>query len=117
MAGIDVRTTPPLQPRPPAVPPPKIQKEVEPVGNVFYASMVNKVDKKASLSNGVQKEPKKSYVASDDDWSNLSFNVLKRKSVTEIMSYLKAKGASITGDDGRPMKKAELLEAIFSFSV
>ena len=95
------------------VPPPKKIQKAEPVateGNVFFANVVNEQETQQSVTS--RSSSKKAV--SDDDWSNLSFTALKRKPITEIMSYLKAKGASITGDDGKPLKKAELLKTIFS---
>ena len=59
------------------------------------------------------KSPAKKATAGDaEDWSTLAESTLKRKSVAQITDYLAGKGASVTHSDGKPMNKAELLEAV-----
>ena len=48
------------------------------------------------------------------DWRNLPFSSIKRKPLTEIMAYVQAKGLAVVGEDGKPLPKSKLLEAIFS---
>lgn len=111
---------PAIPPRPPVVPPPQLagnQTLHAELSEVFFASVVDRADEAAAPHT---RTPAMAGAGCGgggvvEDWSNLSITALKRKPMTEIMAYLKAKGASITGVDGKPLKKSELLEAIFSF--
>mmetsp|Transcript_42110 Transcript_42110/g.101259 ORF Transcript_42110/g.101259 Transcript_42110/m.101259 type:complete len:590 (+) Transcript_42110:346-2115(+) len=49
-----------------------------------------------------------------DDWSTLSKSTLTRKTVKELQEYLGAKGVTTTESDGKPLKKALLVDAVLS---
>ena len=48
----------------------------------------------------------------DDSWSSLSASTLSRKTVKELTEYLNTKGVKTTGEDGKPLTKALLVDAI-----
>jgi len=48
------------------------------------------------------------------DFTTLSKSALSRKTVKELKEFLESKGLSITEDDGKPLKKNGLLEAVRS---
>lgn len=47
-----------------------------------------------------------------DSWSTLSESTLSRKTVQQLIDYLSTKGVPTTDEDGKPLKKALLVEAI-----
>ena len=49
-----------------------------------------------------------------DDWSTLSKSTLTRKTVKELQDYLGEKGVTTTDSDGKPLKKALLVDAVLS---
>mmetsp|Transcript_42109 Transcript_42109/g.101256 ORF Transcript_42109/g.101256 Transcript_42109/m.101256 type:complete len:245 (+) Transcript_42109:1539-2273(+) len=49
-----------------------------------------------------------------DDWSTLSKSTLTRKTVKELQEYLDTKGVTTTDSDGKPLKKALLVDAVLS---
>ena len=49
-----------------------------------------------------------------DDWSTLSKSTLTRKTVKELQDYLGDKGVTTTDSDGKPLKKALLVDAVLS---
>ncbi len=76
-----------------------------------------KSDVKAKATS-TGKSPAKKVTAGDaEDWSTLAESTLKRKSVAQITDYLTGKGASVTHSDGKPMSKAELMEAVKGLNV
>eukprot|EP00980_Cylindrotheca_fusiformis_P011913 scaffold2830_cov131-Cylindrotheca_fusiformis.AAC.34 len=52
--------------------------------------------------------------AKAENWSSLSQSTLTRKTVKQLTDYLSTKGVPTTGEDGKPLKKALLVEAIQS---
>ncbi|KAL3925603.1 MAG: hypothetical protein SGILL_000297 [Bacillariaceae sp.] len=52
--------------------------------------------------------------AAAKDMSSLSKSTLARKTVKELSEYLETKGVSSTGGDGKPLKKADLVDAVLS---
>lgn len=83
--------------------------EVEP----FFAE---KLESAPEANNPAAKKvkSKKAEVDSstDDDWASLSDSTLSRKTVKELEKYLSEKGVKTTGDDGKVLKKALLVEAV-----
>jgi chromosome segregation ATPase len=49
-----------------------------------------------------------------DDWSTLSKSTLTRKTVKELQDYLDGKGLTTIDSEGRPLKKALLVDAVLS---
>ncbi|GAX22816.1 hypothetical protein FisN_24Lh098 [Fistulifera solaris] len=49
-----------------------------------------------------------------EDWSSLTVSTLNRKTIKDLMEYLEAKGATAVDSDGKPLKKAELVDAVMS---
>jgi len=47
-------------------------------------------------------------------WSSLSESTLSRKTIKQLSEYLTQMGVSTTGDDGKTLKKASLVEAVQS---
>ena len=105
------------QPRPPQSPPPIAQNQnfVSSLEGAFFAS--TRVNKNVAASSipKVTKASSSAKPRNDDDWSTLPLSAIKRKPITEIMSYLQGKGRNVIGKDGRPLSKSQLVEAIFSF--
>ena len=61
------------------------------------------------------KAPKAKTVApkvDTDNWSTLSDSTLTRKTVKQLTEYLGTKGVATTGEDGKALKKAQLVEAV-----
>jgi len=67
---------------------------------------------KAKKAPAKKKAPKKKATADPDDWSTMAPSKLKRKTVADMTAYLEARGVTTTNSDGKPLKKAELVEAI-----
>jgi hypothetical protein len=112
------QATTPIQPHPPLSPPPVTTVETEPsVENAFFATAAAPISSKP-----VTPVPTKSSNVSSsntsttdiNDWSNLPFSSIKRKPISEIVAYLQAKGRNVIGEDGKPLPKSKLLEAIYS---
>lgn len=104
-----------LTPRPP-VTPPKVQTAVA-VGDFFFASSSATVtavvfEKATQPSAPIKKKPKKAV--DENDWSTLPFTAVKRKPITDIINYLRAKGVSINGPNGKPLKKPELVNTVYA---
>lgn len=126
------QTVTPIQPHPPLSPPPVAQVVSDPevVKNAFFATTTvpptsssetvapapKKVPPAASSPASASTKASSPTSASTDtnDWRNLPFSSIKRKPLTEIMAYLQAKGLDVVGEDGKPLPKSKLLEAIFS---
>jgi len=77
----------------------------------------SKTTAKASKAKATTKPPAAPSTVDGDDWIKLSASALKRKKVNELMDYLTSKGISAIGEDGKPLKKDMLVEAIQSISV
>lgn len=60
------------------------------------------------------KAKKAEPATSSDDWSSLSASALSRKTVKDLTDYLSEKGVETNGEDGNPLKKALLVEAVRS---
>jgi hypothetical protein len=108
----------PLPPHPPPGPPPGVQTETPSASldNAFFASTAtsskSQVPPPAVKPKATAASPS---TTSDNDWSKLPLSAIKRKPITEIMSYLQAKGRAVIDKNGRPLSKSELVDAIFSF--
>jgi hypothetical protein len=95
------------------VPPP-------PLENAFFATMESNDAKEISPGTPPKKintvpTLKTISSATVDDWSKLPLSAVKRKPISEIMSYLQAKGRDVIDKNGRPLSKSQLVDAIFSF--
>lgn len=113
------QATTPIQPHPPLSPPPVATVEAEPlVENAFFATTAaapissKPVTPVPTKSSDVS--PSTKSTTDINDWSNLPFSSIKRKPISEIVAYLQAKGRNVIGEDGKPLPKSKLLEAIFS---
>ena len=109
-----------MQPHPPRIPPPVTTVETDPLEleNAFFATTAAPAMSKQATPAPTKPSPATSSTTSMstdyNDWRNLPFSSVKRKPMTEIMAYLQAKGLDVIGDDGKPLPKSKLLEAIFS---
>eukprot|EP00977_Amphora_coffeiformis_P002375 scaffold448_cov156-Amphora_coffeaeformis.AAC.4 len=91
---------------------------VEPTGHKVSSSDTKtiQVKKAPQTSSSTKKEASPSAVAdSDDDWSSMSKTSLQRKKVKELQDYLKERVPDAKlEENGRALKKAELVEQILS---
>jgi len=74
------------------------------------------VKKKKVLKEKTSKSPKGVKGVSEggeiDEFASLTPAALKRKTVKELTSYLSKRGITVTDENGKPLKKAILLEAV-----
>ena len=111
----------PIQPHPPLSPPPAANVVLDPlvVENAFFATTTAVPTSTYSVTPIRKKSfpaasSSPSVSADTNDWRNLPFSLIKRKPLSEIMAYLQAKGLDVVGEDGKPLPKSKLLDAIFS---
>jgi hypothetical protein len=88
------------------------QAKAEVAKKAIAKKATKKSDAKAKAMSTAKSPAKKATAGDAEDWSTLAESTLKRKSVAQITDYLAGKGASVTHSDGKPMNKAELLEAV-----
>mmetsp|Transcript_103163 Transcript_103163/g.154624 ORF Transcript_103163/g.154624 Transcript_103163/m.154624 type:complete len:556 (-) Transcript_103163:577-2244(-) len=69
---------------------------------------------KAKKADEVKKAKKAKIVEKEEttDWSAFSASTLQRKTIKELQEYLDAKGIITSAGDGKPLKKALLVEAV-----
>jgi len=84
------------------------------VAKVKVAKAKKAVKKSVKVAVKAAKKPAKVAVSTTKDWSDLSQSTLARKTVKELKEYLEEKGISTTGEDGKPLKKALLVEAVLA---
>ncbi|CAJ1940316.1 unnamed protein product [Cylindrotheca closterium] len=68
--------------------------------------------KKAATKKATAKKATAAKTGAEDSWSTLSQSTLTRKTVKQLTDYLSTKGVDTTDEDGKPLKKALLVEAI-----
>jgi hypothetical protein len=84
-------------------------KVEKPVNETSFFVEVEKPAPKAKEENSQVEAPK-----ADNPWSTLSQSTLKRKTVKELAAYLSERGIETTHDDGTPLKKGDLVEAVLA---
>lgn len=68
--------------------------------------------KKAITKKAAAKKSTAAETNEDDSWSTLSRSTLSRKTVKQLTDYLSTKGVTTTDEDGNPLKKAVLVDAV-----
>jgi len=110
-------------PAPAAKKAPAKKQSPGPRGTTAKATAAPKAKAKAKAKSKAKAKAKTKKVAEkvkvvaskgDGDWASLSDSTLARKTVKELVSYLDEKGVDTKGEDGKPMKKALLLDAVRS---
>lgn len=82
---------------------------MEALENTFFATPAERPPKKETVA-----DPKP--LNDGDDWSDLPLSALKRKPLTEIISYLQQKGAAYTDAQGKILNKNELLKTVVNLA-
>ena len=77
------------------------------VENAFFTTPSQQAPEEEATS-----DPKPAKSSEGDDWSDLPLSAIKRKPLTEIVSYLQQKGAAYTDAQGKILKKTELLNTV-----
>jgi hypothetical protein len=88
-------------------------KVEKPANETSFFVEVEKPAPKAKAKNAndnVQVEVPKA----ENPWSTLSQSTLKRKTIKELADYLSERGVGTTHDDGTPLKKGDLVEAVLA---
>ena len=88
----------------------KIEK---PANETSFFAEVEKTESKVKgkeANNNVQE----AAPTVENPWSTLSQSTLKRKTIKELADYLSERGIETTHDDGTPLKKGDLVEAVLA---
>jgi DNA primase catalytic subunit len=98
--------------------PKKVAAKAEESEELFFGEPLKpKASSKSATKKAAKKVTEKAATktaSKSDDWSTLSMSTLKRKTVKDLSDYLSERGVEVTHDDGKPMKKAELVSAVQS---